>query len=101
MPVEPEVFYRCNVAAAELAPVSPEGKPEQDADSDDHMHGVHTGHGEVEREKDLGTLRHVRCERLFILDAVSGGIDELRDVEVRARDVVLLPLLVVLDILDP
>src|ERR1700744_715303 len=63
------------------------------------MQRVHAGHGKVEEEEDLRLLRHIRRNRLLI-QTVRTGIDELRDIEVSPRNMVLLPLLVILDALD-
>ena len=101
MPVQSEVFYRRDVPRGEVASIRSMRQPEQETDADDHVDGVHAGHGEVEREEDLGALRHVRSERLLVHDAVCTRIDKLGDVKMRAGDVVLLPLLVVLVVLDP
>src|SRR3984957_8042130 len=60
---------------------------------------MHPGHSEIKREEHLCLLRHIRGKRLF-LQAIRVRIDELRDIKVSARNVVLLPLLVVLVILD-
>src|ERR1700730_8499652 len=36
---------------------------EQNADTDDHVQGVHAGHGKVKEEEELGVLRHIRRQR--------------------------------------
>src|ERR1035437_9233088 len=67
------------------------------------MQRVHPGHGEVEEEEDLRLLRGVRCEgrlRGLARLRVNGWIDEFGNVEARSRDVVLVPLLLVLNRLD-
>src|ERR1700738_3687823 len=103
VPVQTEVLDRCNVSARELALVGTNSEPDQQHDSDDHVECVHTGHREVEREEHLRLLCHIRRERL--LGGLAGlrvdrRIYELRNIEVRARDVVLLELLRILNILD-
>src|ERR1700723_4418688 len=36
---------------------------EQNADTDDHVQGVHAGHGKVKEEEELGVLRHIGRQR--------------------------------------
>src|ERR1700761_7028983 len=72
-------------------------------DTDDHVNGVHAGHGKVEREVNLGPLRHVYWKRFVI--RFLGGFVRLRmreglNTEAAAGNVMLFPLLVVLDRLD-
>src|SRR5271168_333801 len=74
-------------------------EPEQEANTDNHVERVHAGHREIEEEEDLRLLRHVRRKRL-LFQAIRVRIDELRDIKVSAWNMVLLPLLVVLVVLD-
>src|SRR5258707_224524 len=60
---------------------------------------MHPGHSKVEREEDLRLLCHIGSER-FLFQAVRMGIDELRDVEMFTRNVVLLPFLMILIVFD-
>src|SRR6266702_2597256 len=103
VPIQAEVFYRSDIPATELPSIGPPRQPAQQYDADDHVERVHSSHREVEREENLRLLRHIGRERLLGQLARLGiyrRVDELRNVKVRARDVVLLPLLVILNVLD-
>ena len=58
-------------------------QPDQQAQADDHVQGVHAGHREVEREEELGA-----------------PADLAGEMEVRSGDEVMLPLRRVLEVLD-
>ena len=61
--------------------------------ANDHVQGVHAGHGEIEGEKELGFLR----VHWYLLAVVVEGVGEL---EGRARHVVLLEFFAILETLD-
>ncbi len=60
---------------------------------------MHAGHCKVKEEEHLGLLCHIRRQRLFV-KSVRVRVDELRDIKAGARNMMLLPLLVVLNVLD-
>ena len=63
-------------------------------DADDHVQGVHAGHGEVEEEEELRVLRHIRRQRNIPL---VRRMDKVFHAEVCAGDVVLDVFVVILD----
>ena len=69
----------------------------QNTDADDHVQGVHAGHGKVEEEKELRVLRHIRRQRNIPL---VGGMDKVFHAEAGPRYMVFHVLLVILNRLD-
>lgn len=99
VPIEPEVFNWRDISRRKISSRGPPQKPAQKTDADHHVQGMHTSHREVQEEKDLCLLRHVRRKRL-LFQTIRLRIDELRDIELRSRDVMVHPLLVIFDALD-
>ncbi len=84
VPVETADLDRARVFLGNGAVQRPHEHPQHDAETDDHVQRVQAGHHEIEREEDL------RVPEVFGFET-----------EVRARDVMLHELVVVLDALDP
>src|SRR5580658_9126082 len=59
---------------------------EQNTDTNDHVQGVHAGHGKVKKEEELRMLRHIRRQRNIPL---VGGMDKVFHAKAGPRDVVL------------
>src|ERR1035437_9322146 len=103
MPVQAEVLNKRDVAAGVCSGAGAEDHEPQDADADDHVQGVHAGHGKVQREVQLGVARHVEGQRLVprgLGRRVGIWIEKRVQAVVETGNVVLLNLLRVLDALD-
>src|ERR1700679_2840708 len=59
---------------------------EQNADADDHVQGVHAGHGKVQEKEQLRMLRHIRSQGDIPL---ISGMDKVLNAEARSGDMVL------------
>src|ERR1700750_2521973 len=69
----------CGCMAVDVsALVGPVEQNRQYRDADDHVQRVHTRHREVQKEEDLGMLRHVRGQRYI---AGIFRMDEVLDAE--------------------
>src|SRR5271166_4357207 len=103
MPVEPEVLHKRYVARG-VSPGSRAIDHEcQNSDADDHVYGVHAGHGEIEKEVEFRVARHVHVERFVVVLGnirVRCRISKRLHAVMQAGDVMLLPFLVILNALD-
>src|ERR1700739_3666428 len=97
LPIQPEVIDGRGMSVSIRAVVSLVEQNEQDANTDDHVQGVHAGHGKVEKEEELGVLCHIWRQRNITL---IGGMDKVFYAEVCSRDVVLDIFLVIFNRLD-
>src|ERR1700733_8983013 len=68
-------------------------EPRENAQSDDHMHGVYAGHDEVEREKNLGMAR------VRVLSGMAGNRNVFKT-EGSARHVMLVEFVLILFAFD-
>src|SRR6185503_6615023 len=101
VPVEAEVFDECDVAGGVGTGSGSEDHEHENTDSDDHVEGVHAGHGEIEEEVEFGVPGHVVRQRLILVFLVDFGValwvKERLHAVMEARDVMLLDLLSILD----
>ena len=86
VPVKTADFNRREVLGRNLVAPDLGDHPQHDADADDHVQRVHTGHHEVKREENFGVAE--RDLGVVPLEHASG-------------DEVLVPFVAVLDVLDP
>src|SRR5215470_7519836 len=77
MPIQPTEFHRRIVTGPELPPPCTEEKPAQQTQTDDHVKGMKTSHGEVEGEKDLRLISYLpgKLWRDFLVPALSFLLD--------------------------
>src|ERR1700683_1348695 len=93
VPIQPEVIDGRGMPIDVSAVPSLVEQNEQNADTDDHVQGVHAGHGKVKKEEELCVLRHVRRQRNIPL---IGGMNKVFHAETCAWDVVLNVFVVIL-----
>src|SRR6202030_2428117 len=74
VPIKPEVIDSRGMPVGISPVVSLVKQDEQNTDADDHVQGVHAGHGKVEEEEELRVLRHIRSQRNIPL---IGGMDKI------------------------
>ena len=86
VPVQSAHFHGGVVFRSEASPPSGKQEPSEEADADDHMQRVQSGHDEVKREINL------RVTPVSHLVGMSGNWHVV-ELEARARDVMLLELL--------
>src|ERR1700723_1664286 len=94
VPIQPEVINSRGMPVGISAVVSLVKQDEQNTDADDHVQGVHAGHGKVEEEEELGMLGHIGRQRNI---ALVSGMDEILHAETGPGDMVLGVLVVVLN----
>src|SRR5271155_2694085 len=97
MPIQTKVIDGGGMPIGIGAMVSLVKQDEQNTDADDHVQGVHAGHGKVQEEEELGMLRHIRSQRDI---SFVGWMDKVFDAKACPGDVVLGVFVVVLDRLD-
>src|SRR5208337_1204380 len=74
VPVQAGVFYGREVAGRVMSPPCQDSQHTKKSAANDHVQGMHAGHGEIEGEKKLGFVRRDRD----LLAVVVKGIRELK-----------------------
>jgi hypothetical protein len=71
VPVQARVFDRRVVSRASNALSRPGRQSREQAAADDHVQGVHSGHREIEREKEFGFLRIDRDLLAVVIEGIG------------------------------
>ncbi len=93
VPIKPEIIDGRGMPIDISAVLRLVEQNEQNADADDHVQGVHAGHGKVKEEEELCVLRHVRRQRNIPL---VGGMDKVLHAEACPWDMVFHVFIVIL-----
>src|ERR1700726_582247 len=97
VPIQPEVINGRGMPVGIRAVVRLEKQDEQNTDADDHVQGVHAGHGKVQEEEELGMLRHIWSQRNI---PFIGGMNKVFYAKACSWNVVFGVFVVVFDRLD-
>src|ERR1700733_1415077 len=97
VPIQSEVIDGRSMPIHVCAVIRLVEQNEQNADTDDHVQGVHAGHSKVKEEEELGVLRHIRRQRNIPL---VRWMDKIFHAKACTGDVVLGVFVVIFNRLD-